>query len=103
MKTIALWFFVTIWFIHLILGVGAGYAALRLWYARHHPLVRWVGLYINGFIVEAITAITLIFVARGVHLTWKFSSVMFIGAFLGDLVRAPLIVFLIRGQTPPLP
>lgn len=104
MRTIATLFFVVIWFIHLILGVGAGWAALRLWYSRHHPLIKWMGLYINAFIIDVLSAIVLLFVAHGVQLTWKFSAVLFISTLLCDIVRAPLIVYLIKGPTTaPLP
>lgn len=92
--------FVAIWVIHLALGFGAGYAALRLWYSRHHPLIRWLGLYINAFIIDVCSAIVLIFVARGVQLTWKFSAVMFISTLISDILRAPLIFYLIKGQAP---
>lgn len=97
MRTAATLFFIVVWFVHLIVGIGAGYAALRLWYSRHHPLIKWVGLYMNAFIVEVLSTIALLFVARGVTLTWKFSSVLFVSALLGDLLRAPLILYLIRG------
>lgn len=105
MRTFVTLLFVIIWFIHLILGVGAGYAALRLWYGRHHPLIKWVGLYINAFIIDVLSAIVLLFMAKGVVLTWKFTAVMFISTFLGDVVRAPLILYLIRGpsELPPDP
>lgn len=98
MKTIATWIFVVIWFINLVLGVGAGYAALRLWYSRHQPLLRELGLYINAFVIDVIASIVLLFVSKGVKLTWKFSAVLFISVFLGNILRAPLILLLIRGQ-----
>lgn len=104
MKTFVTLLFVIIWFIHLILGVGAGYAALRLWYGRHHPLIKWIALYINAFIIDVLSAIVLLFVAKGVVFTWKFATVMFVATFLSDVVRAPLILYLIRGPSElPLP
>lgn len=104
MRTFVTLLFVIIWFIHLILGIGAGYAALRLWYGRHQPLIKWVGLYINAFIIDVLSAIVLLFMAKGVILTWKFATVMFVSTFLGDIVRAPLILYLIRGPSElPLP
>lgn len=105
MRTTATLLFVVVWFIHLIVGIGAGYAALRLWHSRHHPLIRRVGLYMNAFIIDVLGAIVLLFVARGVTLTWKFSSVLFASTLLGDLLRAPLILYLIRGpaKEPVLP
>lgn len=99
MRTFTTLFFVFVWFVHLVLGVGAGYAALRLWYGRHQPLIKWVALYMHGFIIEVLSAVVLLFVAKGVVLTWKFSTVLFISALLSDVVRAPLILYLIRGPS----
>lgn len=99
-RTVAVFVFAIIWVIHLALGFGAGYAALRLWYSRHYPLIKWMGLYINAFIVDVLSAIVLLFVARGVILTWKFTTVMFVSTFISDLIRAPLIFYLIKGQAP---
>lgn len=99
MRTFVTLLFVIIWFNHLILGVGAGYAALRLWYGRHQPLIKWVGLYMNAFIIDVLSAIVLLFMAKGVVFTWKFATVMFVSTFLSDLVRAPLILYLIRGPS----
>lgn len=105
MRTFITLFFVIIWFVHLALGVGAGYAALRLWHGRHHPLIKWVGLYMNAFIIDVLSAVVLLFMAKGVVFTWKFATVMFVSTFLADIVRAPLILYLIRGPSdmPPLP
>lgn len=105
MRTFITLFFVVIWFIHLILGVGAGYATLRLWRSRHHPLMKWVGLYMNAFIIDVLSAVVLLFMAKGVVFTWKFTTVMFVSTLLADVVRAPLILYLILGpgDVPALP
>lgn len=97
MKTVFGYLCAFIWLFHLLLGVGAFYAALRLWVSRDHPMIWRLGIYLSGFICEVLTAITLIFVAKGVVFTWKFAGVMFIGTFVGDVVRAPLIVYLMKG------
>ena len=103
-RTVALIFFVLVWISQVALGIGAGWAAVRLWYFRHHPLIRWVGVYMSAFIVDVISAIVLLFVARGVVLTWKFSAVMFVSALVCNILRAPLIFYLIRGpEALPLP
>jgi len=86
-----------IWLFHLLMGVGAFYSALRLWPAREHPMIWRLGVYLNGFLFEVLTAIILVFVSKGVVFTWTFSAVMFLGTFLGDAVRAPLIVYLMKG------
>lgn len=98
-RTAALIILVVIWFIHVILGVGAGWAAVRLWYFRHHPLMKWVGVYITAFIVDVLSAIVLLFVTKGVTLTWKFSTVMFVSTLICNILRAPLIIYLIRGPS----
>lgn len=92
-----LFIYVLIYIMHLALGAGAGYAALRLWRSRHHPLVWRVIVYIHGFIVEAITSLVLLLVARGTYFTQGFAAVLFTGMFLGDIVRVFLIAYLIKG------
>lgn len=96
-RTATLIFFAIIWVFHVGLGAGAGYAALRLWYFRNHPLIKWMGVYMLAFIIDVIGAIVLLFVAKGVRFTWKFSAVMFVSALLSNIFRAPLIFYLIRG------
>lgn len=92
-----LFLYVLIYIVHLALGAGAGYAALRLWPARHHALVWRVIVYMHGFIIEAVTSLVLLFVAKGTFFTQKFAAVLFTGMFLGDIVRSFLIVYLIKG------
>lgn len=89
--------YVVVYILHLVLGAGAGYSALRLWPSRHHPLVWRVIVYMHGFVVEAITSLVLLFVARGTFFTRTFAAVLFTGMFLGDIVRAFLIVYLMKG------
>lgn len=98
-RQFGLFTFVVVWFLHLALGAGATYAIIRLWELRRHPMIWRLMVYITAFGIEALTAIVLVFVARGVKFTWKFSAVMFIGALLGDVVRIPLIAYLIKGPT----
>jgi hypothetical protein len=104
MSTTVTLFFVAVWFIHLTLGIGAGYATLRLWRSRHYPLIKWLALYMNAFIIDVLSAIVLLFVAKDVILTWKFAGVLFVSTLMSDIVRAPLIVYLIKGPAKaPLP
>jgi hypothetical protein len=97
LKKVATYIFVAIWFIHIGLGAGAGYAALRLWYLRANPLIKWMGLYMNAFIIDVLSAILLLFVTKGVTLTWKFSTVLFVSTIISNIFRAPLIFYLIKG------
>lgn len=104
LKIVAAYVFVAIWFIHIGLGAGAGYASLHLWSLRRHPLIKWMGLYINAFIIDVLSAIALLFVMKGVTLTWKFTAVLFISTLISNIFRAPLIFYLIKGpQELPLP
>lgn len=95
--TLAIFIYIVVYLLHLALGAGAGYAALRLWPARRHPLVWRVIVYMHGFIIETIASIALLFVARGTYFTQAFAAVLFTGMFLGDIVRAFLIAYLIKG------
>lgn len=95
--TPVIFIYVLIYIMHLALGAGAGYAALRLWPARQHPLVWRVIVYMHGLIIEGITSLVLLFVAQGTFFTQKFAAVLFSGMFLGDVVRSFLIVYLIKG------
>lgn len=97
MKTVALWVFVVIWFVNLVLGVGAGYAALRLWYSRHHPLISRLGPYMLAFVVDVLASVVMVFINRGVRLTWKFTTVWFISTLISNVLRFPLVLFLIKG------
>lgn len=97
-KTVALFTFVIIWFGHVALGVIAVVAATRLWSSRRFPLLKWLWLYLHAFLVDVISAVVLLFVARGVKFTWKFTAVMFASTLLSDIVRAPLLFSLIRGK-----
>lgn len=96
MKQVALWSFVVVWFFHLAVGAGGGYAILRLWPNRNNPLIRWLAIFMHATPIGALVSIVLVFFAKGVHLTWKFALAWFIGTFLMDLVRLPLIFYLVR-------
>jgi hypothetical protein len=100
MKAVITWFSVVVFLFNLALGAGAGYAALRLWSSRHHPLIWRLGIYLNAFIVDALISIVLLFVARGVRFTTTFAAVMFTGTFISNMARIPLIVYLIKGPRP---
>lgn len=97
MKTFIIYVLIAIWFYNLALGAGAGYAALRLWSSRHQDLIREMGLFLSGFVVDTLGSVVLVFVASDVKLTWKFTSVWFISTLLSNLLRTPLVLVLIRG------
>jgi hypothetical protein len=97
LQTVLVWFAVYVWFQRLVMGAGAMYAAVRMWGLRQQPLSWRLGIYMLGFSLEAIVSAVLIFLAKGVHLTWKFAAVMILGGWLSDSVRIPLIFYLIKG------
>jgi hypothetical protein len=97
MKLIALVIFSLIAIVHLASGIGAGWAIVRLWYYRKHPLMGKIGLYMWGFVIEVMSGLATLFVAKGVMFTWTYATVYFTGMLLSALVRVPLIVLLIRG------
>lgn len=99
-RIFATYAFIIIWLFHFTLGIGAGYATLRLWSSRHHPLIWRLGIYLNAFIVDVVATVVLLFIARGVKMTWKFSTVLFVSAFISDIIRLPLIFYLIKGPAP---
>lgn len=100
MKQFALWTFVVIWFLHLALGAGSGYAILRLWPNRKNALIWRLAIYMHATVIGALTSIALVFLSRGVKLTWKFTFAWFLGTLLMDLARVPLILFLVKGRGP---
>lgn len=94
---------VSFYFVHLGIGVGAGVAILRLWHYRDNPLIARVAVYMSAMVIGAVMAVVLLFMARGVKLTWKFALVWFAGTLLMDAVRVPLIFYLCKGETPDAP
>lgn len=91
---------VILFFIHLLIGAGAGFAILRLWYYRENPLIRRMAVFMHATPIGALTSIVLLFMAKGVHLTWKFSITLFAGTLLMDLVRIPFILYVCKGDDP---
>jgi hypothetical protein len=91
---------VVLYFVHLLVGAGAGFTVLRLWYYRGNPLIRRMAIYLHSAPIMAVTSIVLIFMAREVQLTWKFSIVWFAGTLLADLTRLPFVFYMLRGDDP---
>lgn len=89
--------FIGVWFFQLAVGAGAGFAAMKIWRARDDKFAFRLMLALHAPIINALMAIVLIFVARGVRLTWKFTITWFAGALLADLVVLPLVLLLIKG------
>lgn len=98
-RTAALIACILIWLGHMALGIVAAVAGMRLWPSRHVPLLGKLWLYINAFLIDVVSGIVLLFVARGVRFTWTFTAVMFTSTLLSDIVRSPLLLSLVRGQS----
>lgn len=91
---------VILYFVHLLSGAGCGFAILRLWYYRDNPLIKRMAIYMHAAPIMALTSIVLLFMAKGVTLTWKFSITLFAGTLLADIVRLSFIVYVLRGDDP---
>lgn len=96
-RRVAAWSFVTVWFIHLIVGAGAVYAAIRLWPDNRNAFIRYTAIHLFAVMLDALSAIVLIFMAVNVRFTWKFSIAFFAFGLTRDAVRLPLILYIIRG------
>lgn len=92
---------VVLFFVHLTIGAGCAFAILRLWYYRENRLIKRMALYMHGAPIMALTSIVLIFMAKGVVLTWKFSITLFAGTLLADMVRLPFLSYMLKGDRPP--
>lgn len=46
--------------------------------------------------LDSLMAVALVFMARGVKFTWKFTITMFAFTLVQDLIRLPLIIYLIK-------
>ena len=97
MKAVITWASIVIWMFHVVIGAGAGYATIRLWEFRTQPLIMRLGLFLTGYVVETLSAVVLLFLARGVRFTLKFTAVMFGLMLVSDLLRVWLILYLIKG------
>jgi len=54
-------------------------------------------LYLNALMLEGLQAVVLVFLARNVRLTWKFSIALFAFMLAQDLLRIWLIIYLMKG------
>lgn len=98
MKILATYIFIVLWFLHLLVGAGAAFTALRLWPSRGTPLIKYFIIYIVAAMLGALEAIVLVFLAKNVIFTWKFTVAIFTFGILQDLVRLPLFLFVLKGR-----
>jgi hypothetical protein len=85
-----------VWFFHVLLAAGAGYAVLRLWQHRHQQFINQLGKYMTGFVVEGAGWTAMLYVTAGQR-TWTVVLTWVISTLMADLPRIPLIMFIIRG------
>lgn len=97
MKQFGLWTFVVIWFLHLAIGCGSGICIFILWQHRHHPLMRKIAIYMVAAPIGSLMSIVLVFMGRGVTMTWKFSITLFLGTIIADIHRLPFIIYVLQG------
>lgn len=98
MRQIVLWVSVIYWFVHLGIGTGVGYAILRLWNNRRNRFICRVAIYMHAAIIDVLMSIVLVFMAKGVHLTYKFWITWLAGSILADMARVPLIIYILKGN-----
>lgn len=97
MKTVAAYLFIAIWCYHLAIGVAAWAAAYRIWPERHNLFVKYTMIHLHAAMFDALGAIVALFLAQGVKFTWKFSIGIFGFMLLRDMVRLPLVLYILRG------
>lgn len=97
-KVILAYIFVAIWFIHLLVSAGGGYTIIYLNRNKENPLIFRLMIYMNATVLDGLEAIILLFLAKDVVFTWKFSIVIFTFALLKDITRLPMILYLLKGS-----
>lgn len=80
-----------------MVGAGAAFAAMRIWPERKDKFSFRLILSLHAPMITALMAIVLIFMARNIRLTWKFTITWFVGTLLADLAVLPLTLLLIKG------
>lgn len=97
MKLTVTWIFVVIWFLYLATGAGAGFSCWRIWPMRRDRFASRLILALHAMMVDALLAIVLVFLGKGVKFTWKFSIAIFVAATIKMAVSLPLLLMLMRG------
>lgn len=92
-----IWVFVVIWFYHLSIGAAAGAAIYRIYPERKNEFIKYTMIHLHAAVFDAIGAIVCVFLANGVQFTWKFTIAIFASMLVRDLVRLPLVLFILRG------
>lgn len=92
-----IWVFVAIWLFHLVVGIASWAAAFRIYESGGNRFVRWTMVHLHAAVIDAVGAVVMIFVARQVHFNWAFAITMFASALLRDIVRLPLLLYILRG------
>lgn len=102
-KYVASVLFFLVWIFRLLVGAGSFYIVFgRLWRERFR-FIKLVKIYLCGAIIEAAGSIPLVLMSNTVVLNWRFSITLFTIMFFTDLVRLPLIFYLLRGEESAMP
>lgn len=99
MKTVAGLVLMVIWFYHLATGAVAAAAIYRIWPERQLKFVRYTLLHLLAPIVDSLGAVVCLLLAQDVRFTWKFAISLFAFMLLRDVVRLPLMLYLLRGPS----
>lgn len=97
MKTVLVYALTVIWCYHLATGVAAWAAAYRIWPERRNQFVKLTMIHLHAAVFDAVGAFVCLLLAQGVKFTWKFTITLFAFVLLRDLVRLPLILYILRG------
>lgn len=96
-RRVVIWSCVIVWFLHVFIGAGAGFAAWRLWPDRENAFIRRVVIALHAQMVATISAIVLLFMSSGVVFTRKFAVTLFLSTLIMDAAVLPLILYIVRG------
>lgn len=99
MKELGYWVyvFVVVWFFHLGVGAASWAASVRIWRESDNKFVYFTMVHLHAAVFDAAGAIVLAFVAQGVIFTLKFGVVLFASALIRDVVRLPLVLYILIG------
>lgn len=96
MKLAGTWIFFAIWLYHLATGVVAGVAIFRIWPERANLFVRYTLIHLHAAVFDALGALVCLLLAKDVVFTWKFTIAVFSAMLIRDIVRAPLLLYILR-------
>lgn len=86
-----------VWFIHVLTMSGGAVAViLRLWGERDDWFARLLIVLMGVPVVLCLQSILLLFMARGVKFTWKFSITLFTTALVIDVLMTVFVIGILK-------